>query len=186
MQGLTTAPKLHLYTASTPNGHKVSILLEELILAYPQLAHSSLSYDFKYLSFDAKHQKLPAFLEINPNARIPALVDDNVMVGGIGHKVFESASVMLWLVENYDSDYKFWFKDPVERSRAMSWIFFTHGGEFDFVTFPLLRHLPLVTSPSGPYRFDQIREGWLITDGTRSRTDARSSSSFCVCSLPDL
>lgn len=129
MNGLTTNPKLHLYTASTPNGYKVSVLLEELLLTYPELAHSTLSYDFRFLSFDAKHQKLPQFLDINPNGRIPALVDDNLVnAEGEGHKVFESASVMLWLVERYDKDYVFWFKDEVERSIAMSWIYFIHGG----------------------------------------------------------
>ena len=73
---------------------------------------------------------MPIFLDINPNGRIPALVDDNIKTpDGKGHQVFESASIMLWLVENYDQEYKFWFKDPVERSQALSWIYFIHGGE---------------------------------------------------------
>jgi glutathione S-transferase len=124
-------PKLHLYTVGTPNGFKVSILLEELLLAYPDLKEGELAYDFSNISFQEKDQKKPEFLAINPNGRIPALVDDNVKdpSTGKGHNVFESASILLWLVENYDKDNKFWFEDPLLRSKALSWIFFAHGGE---------------------------------------------------------
>lgn len=123
-------PKIHLYTAGTPNGYKVSILLEELLLAYPSLASTKLSYDYTSLSIDKLEPKLPDFLKINPNGRIPALVDDNVRVGGdVGHKVFESVSCMLWLVENYDEEGRFWFEDSIERSKGFSWLFFIHGGE---------------------------------------------------------
>ena len=62
---LESTPKLHLYTAATPNGYKVSILLEELILAYPELAKGPLSYDFSFLSFDKKDQKQPEFLKVS-------------------------------------------------------------------------------------------------------------------------
>lgn len=56
---------IDLYTAATPNGHKVSIALEEMGLPYRVHA----------LSFDKKEQKAPEFLRINPNGRIPAIVD---------------------------------------------------------------------------------------------------------------
>ena len=128
MSNLSTKPRLHLYTSSTPNGYKPPILLEELIAAYP--ANTSLTYDFTHLSFDDKDQKTPQFLEINPNGRIPALVDDNTVgKDGKSHKVFESANILLWLVGQYDPEYKFWFQDPVEQSVALSWIFFAYGGE---------------------------------------------------------
>jgi hypothetical protein len=93
--GSTAPAKLHLYTAGTPNGYKPSILLEELRLAYPDLKNGALSYDFTSLSFANKEQKDPEYLKINPNGRIPALVDDNAG----GHNVFESASILIWLVE---------------------------------------------------------------------------------------
>ncbi|ORY28143.1 glutathione S-transferase [Naematelia encephala] len=124
LSGLTSKPKLHLYTASTPNGYKASIALEELVRAYPDLAKDRLSYDFIPLSFAENDQKKPEFLKINPNGRIPALVDDNFG----GHNVFETASILIWLVENYDPESKFWFTDPLLRSKALSWIFFAHGG----------------------------------------------------------
>ena len=126
MKGLVAPPKLHLYTAGTPNGYKVSVLLEELVLAYPSLKHSDLSYDTVFLNFDDKQQLTPEFKAINPNGRIPALIDDNHG----GHRVFESANVLLWLVENYDKEYRFWFKDPIERSTALTWIFFIQGGRW--------------------------------------------------------
>ncbi|WVQ72966.1 hypothetical protein IAR50_002528 [Cryptococcus sp. DSM 104548] len=119
--------KLHLYTVGTPNGHKPSILLEELAAAYPE--NKELVYDFHALRFSETDQKKPEFLAINPNGRIPALVDDNVKgANGEGHKVFESASILLWLVERYDKEFKFSFEDPVKRSEVLSWIFFAHGG----------------------------------------------------------
>lgn len=90
-------PKLHLYTAGTPNGYKASIILEELILAYPD--SKDVQYDFHALSFAKNDQKSESFLKINPNGRIPALVDDNFG----GHNVFETASIMLWLVEVCES-----------------------------------------------------------------------------------
>ncbi|OWZ63746.1 hypothetical protein AYX15_04322 [Cryptococcus neoformans] len=122
-EATTITPKLHLFTAATPNGYKPSILLEELHAAYPD--NTEIVYDFTQLRFDHTDQKKPEFLKINPNGRIPALVDENVKGG---HNVFESASILLWLVERYDKEYKFWFKDPLEKSQALSWIFFAHGG----------------------------------------------------------
>ncbi|WWD03435.1 hypothetical protein V865_001487 [Kwoniella europaea PYCC6329] len=115
-------PKLHLYTVGTPNGHKPSILLEELHEAYPE--NDQLVYDFIPIRFSETDQKKPEFLAINPNGRIPALVDDNIG----GHNVWESASILLWLIERYDKDHKFSFEDPKLRSDVLSWIFFAHGG----------------------------------------------------------
>ena len=122
-----TSPKLHLYTQGTPNGFKPSIYLEELIETY---GAEKVGYDFAALSFQEADQKKPEFLKINPNGRIPALVDDNFTdpVTNAGMAVFESASILLWLAENYDTDSKFWFEDKLLRSKALSWIFFAHGG----------------------------------------------------------
>ncbi len=72
---------IDLYTAATPNGHKVSIALEELGLAYQVHA----------LSFDKREQKAAQFLAINPNGRIPAIVDrDND-----NFAVFESGAILI-------------------------------------------------------------------------------------------
>lgn len=102
---------IDLYTAATPNGHKVSIALEEL----------GLPYDMHVLDFDKKEQKAPAFLRINPNGRIPAIVDrDND-----DFAVFESGAILLYLAEKAG---KLLPADPKQRSIAIQWLMFQMGG----------------------------------------------------------
>ncbi|WCD78383.1 glutathione S-transferase family protein [Pseudomonas sp. TUM22785] len=102
---------IDLYTAATPNGHKVSIALEELGLPYR--AHG--------LSFERKEQKAPSFLEINPNGRIPAIVDrDN---GDFA--VFESGAILVYLAEKTGQLLP---GDAKGRSVAMQWLMFQMGG----------------------------------------------------------
>lgn len=102
---------IDLYTAATPNGHKVSIALEEL----------GLPYDMHVLDFDKKEQKAPAFLRINPNGRIPAIVDrDND-----DFAVFESGAILLYLAEKTG---KLLPADPKQRSIAIQWLMFQMGG----------------------------------------------------------
>jgi len=111
---------LHLYTAGTPNGKKPSILLEELKAAYP-------GFDYSYERIDILNnvQKEPWFIEINPNGRIPALVDHSRS----DFKVFESAAILIYLVTHYDKERKFTFEPASnEYSDALQWIFFAHGG----------------------------------------------------------
>lgn len=117
-------PKIHLYTGATPNGHKVSVLLEELRAAYPELAKTTLSYDVCAIDISSNAQKHPSFLAINPNGRIPAIVDDNFN----GINIWESASVELWLIKNYDKEHKLSFADPVKEAEVLNWVFFAHGG----------------------------------------------------------
>ncbi|KAK4499647.1 hypothetical protein PRZ48_010165 [Zasmidium cellare] len=78
-------PDIHSYTTDTPNGLKVSITLEEL-----------------GIEFSKDTQKEPWFLEINPNGRIPALTD--TFTDGEQIRVFESGSIMQYLVERHDKD----------------------------------------------------------------------------------
>ncbi|MCY1524614.1 Disulfide-bond oxidoreductase YfcG [compost metagenome] len=102
---------IDLYTAATPNGHKASIALEELELPYTVHA----------LSFDRKEQKTPAFLKINPNGRIPAIVDrDND-----DFAVFESGAILIYLAELTG---KLLPQDVKGRSRVMQWLMFQMGG----------------------------------------------------------
>ena len=72
---------IDLYTAATPNGHKVSIALEEL----------GLPYTLRVLDLVKGEQKTPAFLAINPNGRIPAIIDHEA--GGFA--VFESGAILI-------------------------------------------------------------------------------------------
>lgn len=102
---------IDLYTAATPNGHKVSIALEEM----------ALEYQLHVLSFDKKEQKTPEFLAINPNGRIPAIVDrDN---GDFA--VFESGAILWYLAEKTG---KFLSNDAKKRSVTMQWLMFQMGG----------------------------------------------------------
>jgi len=117
---MATKPFL-LYTWKTPNGHKVSIHLEELKAAY------GLDYDVHSIDISKNIQKEPWFIKLNPNGRIPVLVDrsrDDFVV-------FETAAILLYLAQHYDKDAKFIFRQdtqPNDYSEMLQWIFFAHGG----------------------------------------------------------
>ncbi len=102
---------IDLYTAATPNGHKASIALEEL----------GLPYQVHALSFERKEQKAAAFLRINPNGRIPAIVDrDND-----DFAVFESGAILIYLAEKTGQLLP---SDAKGRSLALQWLMFQMGG----------------------------------------------------------
>lgn len=103
-----------VYTANTPNGIKVPIALEELDVPYRLIK----------MNLAAKDQKQPAFLQINPNGRIPAIVDLDGP-GGEPLSVFESGAVLLYLAERFGGLLP---KHPVERLRAIEYSFFQTGG----------------------------------------------------------
>ncbi|SCV73388.1 BQ2448_7314 [Microbotryum intermedium] len=114
-------PGLVLLTAGTPNGHKVSMFLEELVEIGAIKA-----YEFKAISFAKNEQKEPWFLKVNPNGRIPALIDNRE--GKKPINVWESASILLYLARTYDTKYEFHFEDPDLQTEMMNWIFFVQGG----------------------------------------------------------
>ena len=102
---------IDLYTAATPNGHKISIALEEL----------ALPYTLHTLDLSGGTQKQPDFLKINPNGRIPAIVDrseDNFAV-------FESGAILVYLAEKTG---RLLPTDVKGRSRVMQWLMFQMGG----------------------------------------------------------
>ncbi len=102
---------IDLYTAATPNGHKVSIALEEL----------GLPYTLQVLDLAKGEQKTPAFLAINPNGRIPAIVDHEA--GGFA--VFESGAILIYLAEKTG---RLMPSDVQGRSRVLQWLMFQLGG----------------------------------------------------------
>ncbi|TBU32060.1 glutathione S-transferase C-terminal-like protein [Dichomitus squalens] len=109
------------YTAPTPNGHKVSVYLEELKLAY------GLQYDVVKINISENTQKEPWFIKLNPNGRIPTITDR----ARNNFNVFESAAILLYLNQHYDKENKFGFDrdtQPDDYSEMIQWIFFAHGG----------------------------------------------------------
>ncbi|MCO5112540.1 MAG: glutathione binding-like protein [Bdellovibrionaceae bacterium] len=106
--------KLQLYSLATPNGQKVSIALEEM----------GLDYEAHRIDILKGDQFKPDFIAINPNSKIPALVDpegDN----GKPLNIFESGAILVYLAEKSG---KFLPKDPAERSKTLQWLFFQMGG----------------------------------------------------------
>ncbi len=102
---------IDLYTAGTPNGHKVSIALEEL----------GLPYTLKVLDLAKNEQKSPEFLAINPNGRIPAIVDHDED----DFAVFESGAILIYLAEKTG---RLMPADRKGRSRVIQWLMFQMGG----------------------------------------------------------
>ena len=106
---------LQLYSLATPNGVKVTILLEELLEA----GHDA-EYDAWLIEISKGDQFGSGFVEVNPNSKIPALMDH-----GTGQRVFESASIMLYLAEKFGG--AFIPKDPALRTEMFSWLFWQMG-----------------------------------------------------------
>jgi GST-like protein len=100
-----------LYTSTTPNGRKASIALEEL----------GLDYDVRWVHLDQKEQMSDEFLALNPNHKIPVLVDD-------GQPIWESGAILLHLGEKYDGDGRILPKDSARRMEAIQYAFFQTGG----------------------------------------------------------
>ena len=104
---------LQLYSLATPNGVKVTIMLEELLA----LGHSGAEYDAWLCRIRDGEQFSSGFVEINPNSKIPALLDRSVQGG---QRVFESGAILLYLAEKFGA---FIPEDPVEKTECMSWLF---------------------------------------------------------------
>jgi len=102
---------IELYTAPTPNGYKISIMLEE----------TGLPYEAHALDLGKKDQKRPEFLAINPNGRIPAIIDR----AAENFAVFESGAILVYLAEKSG---RFLPTDFKKRSRALQWLMFQMGG----------------------------------------------------------
>lgn len=101
---------IQLYSLPTPNGVKISIALEEL----------GLPYEPHRIDFGNNDQKTPEFVSLNPNGRIPAIIDPNGPDGKpIG--LFESGAILVYLAEKTG---KFLPKDPAQRYETLAWVFF--------------------------------------------------------------
>ncbi|MBU6440997.1 MAG: glutathione-dependent disulfide-bond oxidoreductase [Betaproteobacteria bacterium] len=108
---------LQLYSLGTPNGVKVTVLLEELLAA----GHAGAEYDAWLIRIGEGDQFGSGFVEINPNSKIPALVDRS---GPKPIRVFESGAILLYLAEKFGA---FVPTDPAQRAECLSWLFWQMG-----------------------------------------------------------
>ncbi|MBB3712895.1 GST-like protein [Limimaricola variabilis] len=106
-----------LYSMATPNGVKVTMLFEELLEA----GHEGAEYDAWLIRIGEGDQFGSGFVEINPNSKIPALVD---RTGDAPQRVFESGAILLHLAEKFGA---FLPKEPGRRTEALSWLFWQMG-----------------------------------------------------------
>ena len=106
--------RLQLYSLPTPNGVKVSIMLEEI----------GLPYEVHLVDFGKDDQKTPEFLSLNPNGKIPAILDPNGP-GGKPLPLFESGAILQYLAEKTG---KLMPVDPARRWQTIEWVHFQIGG----------------------------------------------------------
>ncbi len=107
-----------LYSLATPNGVKVTTMFEELLEA----GHSDAEYDAWLINIQDGHQFSSGYVEINPNSKIPVLADHSVE--GEPRRVFESASILVYLAEKFDA---FLPKDGKARTECFNWLFWQMG-----------------------------------------------------------
>jgi GST-like protein len=108
---------LQLYSLGTPNGVKVTIMLEELLA----LGHSGAEYDAWLIRINEGAQFSSGFVEINPNSKIPALADHS---GDKPLRIFESGSMLVYLAEKFGA---FLPKDLAQRTETLNWLFWQMG-----------------------------------------------------------
>lgn len=116
---------LQLYSLATPNGVKVTILLEELLA----LGIKEAEYDAHLIEIMEGDQFGSGFVDVNPNSKIPALVDNSADINGDkrdGNKLpmFESGAILLYLAEKFDA---FIPKEPLLKSQCLAWLFWQVG-----------------------------------------------------------
>ena len=108
---------LQLYSMGTPNGQKVTIMLEELLAA----GHQGAEYDAWMVRIGDGEQFGSGFVSANPNSKIPALMDHSISPP---QRVFESGSILVYLAEKFSA---FLPSDPAKRTETLSWLFWQMG-----------------------------------------------------------
>lgn len=141
---------------SAPNGFKVAIVLSEL----------GLEYNTIFLDFNAGEQRAPEFVSINPNARVPALIDhsnDNL-------SIWESGAIILYLVQRFSRDFgecPLWPANSIsEQSQIMSWVFFQTSGHAPMIGQALhFRYFHTQQVPSAVQRYtDEVRRVYGVVE----------------------
>ena len=108
---------LQVYSLATPNGVKVTVMLEELL----EKGHQGAEYDAWLINIQDGDQFGSGFVDVNPNSKIPALMDHSV---NPPQRVFESGSILLYLAEKFG---EFLPRDPAARTETLNWLFWQMG-----------------------------------------------------------
>ncbi len=108
---------LQLYSLGTPNGVKVTVMLEELLA----LGHTGAEYDAWFIQISDGEQFGSGFVDVNPNSKIPALMDHSTSPPT---RVFESGAILLYLAEKFGALMP---GDPANRAECLSWLFWQMG-----------------------------------------------------------
>jgi GST-like protein len=108
---------MQLYSLATPNGVKVTVMLEELLA----LGHKGAEYDAYLINIGDGDQFGSDFVDINPNSKIPALLDHSTTPPT---RVFESGAILVYLAEKFSELYP---EDPAARAECLSWLFWQMG-----------------------------------------------------------
>ena len=109
---------LQLYSLATPNGVKVTVMLEELLA----LGHAGAEYDAWLIPINEGAQFGSGFVAVNPNSKIPALMDRSDAAKPV--RVFESGAILMHLAEKFGA---FLPQDPAQRAECLSWLFWQVG-----------------------------------------------------------
>ncbi|KAI1251997.1 hypothetical protein MGN70_006569 [Eutypa lata] len=151
---VSSAKGLHLITQNTPNGQATQILLEELADAY------GLTWGTTLINISTNEQKKEWFLRLNPNGRIPTLVDNSQSPP---FPVIETSAQLLYLLQFYDKENKFGFADPLEQNEVLQWLFFWHGGGAPYQG--QVNHFSRVAPEKIPYAINRFRNETLRVFG---------------------
>ena len=163
---------IDLHYAPTPNGWKISIMLEELGLPYKVIP----------VNIRAGEQFRPDFLAISPNNRIPAIVDHAPADGGEPFSVFETGAILIYLAEKTD---RFLPNDMRGRSRAVQWVMWQMGG-----LGPMLGqhgHFALYAPEKIPYAIERYRDEaarlYRVLDTQLGKTGAYVAGDYSIADI---
>jgi len=148
------AKGLHLLTMNTPNGQKVQILLEELKETYGTQWTTTL------IDIMTNEQKKEWFLRLDPNGRIPVIVDNTA---NPPFSVMETSAELLYLLKFADREDKFGFKDEMERNQCLQWMFFWHGSGAPYQG--QVNHFSRAAPEKIPYAINRFRNETLRVYG---------------------
>jgi GST-like protein len=153
--------RLQLYSLTTPNGVKASIMLEE----------TGLPYEAHRVSFDTQDQMSPEFLSLNPNNKIPALIDPNGP-GGKPLALWESGAILIYLAEKTGQLLP---QDPAARYQTLQWLMWQMGGVgddysiADIAVFPWVRNLVGFYAAGDLVQFGRFKEVQRVLDAFVAR-----------------